>query len=239
MKKLVSFVFLLVCTFHSFAQKQLVVDADAEMRVITGSFDAISVSDAIIVYLSQSDKEEVAVSAKKEKFRNKIKTEVKDNKLKIYYESENGISFKDKKLVVYVSFKSLKKIEASGSSGIIVAGTIKVPDLELALSGSSDFKGTVSLNSLSLDLSGSSDVAINGNATTLVIESSGASDVDGFGLSTEICTASASGASDIHVSVSKELNASATGSSEILYKGEAVIKAMNTSGASTVSRKEG
>ena len=114
---------------------------------------------------------------------------------------------------------------------------INVSSLTLSLSGASDFKGAVKVSNLKMDLSGASDVTIKGIANTVNIESSGASDVSGFDLVTDLCRAKASGASDINITVNKELNASASGSSDITYKGEGVTKDVHTSGSSSVSKK--
>jgi len=88
-----------------------------------------------------------------------------------------------------------------------------------------------------MDLSGASDVTIKGIATTVDIESSGASDVDGYELVTDVCSAKASGASDINITVNKVLNANASGSSDISYKGNAELKEIHTGGSSNVSKK--
>jgi hypothetical protein len=69
------------------------------------------------------------------------------------------------------------------------------------------------------------------------VSSSGASDLKGFELVTDTCNAHASGASDIRITVNKELNVHASGASGIYYKGPAVIREMHSSGASSVSKK--
>ena len=219
------------------AQKQFVVDPNAEIRTVNGSYNKIMVAGGIDLYLSQSDNEALAVSASEEKYIAAIKTTVEDNTLKIYYEGEKNWNNRNKRMRAYVSFKELEKLEASGASDILVAGEIKVPSLLLKLSGASDFKGSVSVNALSMDLSGASDVNINGTASVVNIESSGASDIKGYDLTADVCTAKASGASDVNITVNKELNAHASGASEIYYKGSAVIKDMESSGASKVAKK--
>lgn len=138
----------------------------------------------------------------------------------------------------YVSARSLDKIEASGASDVVLMSPFSGKYLHLVLSGASDFKGEVKLDSLNMDLSGASDVHIKGTATAVVIESSGASDVKGYDLVAETCTASASGASDVNITVNKELNAHASGASDIYYRGDAVIRNIHTSGASNVGKKK-
>jgi hypothetical protein len=218
------------------AQKTVINDPNAEVRNEKG-FHAIKVSHAINLYLTQGDEEAVAVSAKDTKYRDRIHTEVKDGVLKIWYDNEgwkwdNG----NKKLKAYVSVKTLDKLGASGASDVLVDGTITSDRLDIDLSGASDFKGSVKVNELNLDQSGASDITISGTAAKVTIEASGASDVKGYDLVTDNCNAHASGASDIKISVNKELSAHASGASSIYYKGTAVIRDLHSNGASSVGK---
>lgn len=237
MKKVLLLLILFCYTVIAIAQKQIVVDPNVSVRSINKSFNSINISGGIDLYLSQSDKEEIAVSASEEKYKIGIKTVIENNILKIYYDGEKNWSKGNRKLRAYVSFSVLEKLEVSGAVDIIVAGEIKVPSLLLKLSGASDFKGAVSVSNLTIDLSGASDVNIKGSATNVKIETSGASDVKAYDLSTEICTVKASGASDVNITVNKELTAHASGASDIHFKGEAVIKDQHTAGASSLIRK--
>ncbi len=219
------------------AQKEIVNDANAEIREIDKSFNSIKISSGIDLFLSQSDNEAVAVSASENKYKEEIKTVVENNTLKIYYFGSRNWNKDRKNLRVYVSFKNLESIDASAACDIQVAGVIKVPALLINMSGASGFKGAVDVTDLKIDLSGASDVTIKGIAASVRIESSGASDVNGYDLVTDFCTAKVSGASDVNITVNKELNASASGASDISYKGDAVIKDKHTSGASSVGKK--
>ena len=237
MKKIIAFLFIFFAVHVARAQNEIVVDPNASERTVNGNFTAIKISGGIDLYLSQSDNIAIAVSAAEEKFAAGIKTIIEDGTLKIYYDGEKGWKQKDRKLRVYVSFKTLEKINATGACDVVVQGSIAVNSLALQLSGACDFKGMVKVNTLKLDLSGASDVKISGTANTVDIESSGASDVKGYDLVTDICNAKASGASDINITVNKELNANASGASDIYFKGSGMIKDIHTSGASTVERK--
>ena len=237
MKKIIAFLCIFIAVHVAQAQNEIVVDPNASVRTVNGDFNAIKISGGIDLYLSQSDNIAIAVSAAEEKFAAGIKTTIEDGVLKIYYDGDKGWKSKDRKLRVYVSFKTLEKINATGACDVVVQGSIAVNSLALQLSGACDFKGMVKVNTLKLDLSGASDVKISGTANTVDIESSGASDVKGYDLVTDFCNAKASGASDINITVNKELNANASGASDIFYKGSGLIKDMHTSGASTVERK--
>ena len=124
-----------------------------------------------------------------------------------------------------------------GPSNVYVDGVISAGKLSLTLSGASDFKGAIRVGELQLDQNGASDAKITGVVAGLaVIRLSGASDVKGYDLTVESCEASASGASDIRITVNKELKANATGASSVYYKGEGVISESRASGASTIKK---
>ena len=204
------------------AQKTIVHDPNAQVRAVKG-YHGIEVGSAIDLYLSQGDEETVVVSARDEKWRDRIITEVVDGILKIRLQSGH-FSTGNNKLKAYVSFSALDKLSASGASNVYVDGVISAGKLALTLSGASDFKGAIRVGELQLDQNGASDAKITGVVAGLaVIRLSGASDVKGYDLTVESCEASASGASDIRITVNKELKANATGASSVYYKGEGVI----------------
>ncbi|MGZ5135855.1 MAG: GIN domain-containing protein, partial [Flavitalea sp.] len=115
--------------------------------------------------------------------------------------------------------------------------TIKANDLEIKMSGASDFDGAIESSALVVDLAGASDMTVSGITTNLKVEVSGASEFKGYGLQTDNCSARASGASDIKITVNKELNAQASGASGVYYKGNGVIREIKSNGASSVSKK--
>lgn len=234
------FVFIIASCFvlGANAQKDIVIDSNASVRTLSGEFDVIKVSGGIDLYLSQSDNVAIAVSASNENFKEGIKTEIENGTLKIFYKGEISWSKKNRKLRVYVSFKDVKKLEASGASDIIVAGNLNVSTLSIRMSGASGFAGKVKTDVLKLDLSGASEAKISGTAGTLVVEGSGASDVKGYDLVTDICKVNVSGASDVYITVNTELSVKASGASDISYKGNALIKDMHSSGASSIAKKD-
>lgn len=235
MKKL-SVLLLLLLPVAMMAQKQVIKDENAEPRTI-GSFHAIRVSNAIDLFLSQSDEEALAVSAVKPEFRDRIKTVVEEGVLKISYHDDGKWWKGNKKLRVYVSFKTLDKLTATGASDVVVNGTLKADKLTLGMSGASDFKGAIEASSLDVNLSGASDAVISGKVSELKVDANGASDFKGYDLQADNCSVDATGASSIKVTVNKELNARASGASGVHYKGEGVIRDIKTSGASNVSRR--
>jgi hypothetical protein len=238
MKKIFS---LLIAGFAfsiGMAQKTI-NDPNVQVRPASG-FHAIEISGGIDLYLSSGD-EAVAVSAKDIEARDRIKTEVKNGVLKIYFDWKDGLKLAlkgDKKLKAYVSYKTLDGLSASGGSDVHVEGTIRSSELRIDASGGSDFDGRVEISQkLDISASGGSDVNISGSASNVSIHASGGSDFDGYGLATETCDIDASGGSDINITVNKELSAEASGASDISWKGKATVKKAKASGAGSVSQR--
>lgn len=233
------FIAMLFCA--SVAHAQQINDPNAEVRAV-GSFTAVSVGSGIDLFLTPGNDETVVVSASETKFRDRIKTEVKDGKLRIFIDWQNNVQIgwngTKKWLKAYVSFKTLNGISASGGSDVsIVSGTVKNNDLDISLSGGSDFTGNIEVSKLNLNQSGGSDCDLRGTATEAKVSISGGSDLDAYGLSMSNCEVHASGGSDAKVNVSTKLVAHASGGSDVDVKGKCEIT-KTTSGAGSVKKRD-
>lgn len=231
MQKLLTLLLMIGMITTASAQKTI-KDANAQKRNLSG-FHAIEVSGGIDLYLNQGE-EAVAVSAAKDEYRDKIVTEVKDGVLKIWFEWKSNLKFEwsNRKLKAYVSFKNLDALHASGGSDVDVDGSIKTAKLDLKVSGGSDFDGAIESDDLKINASGGSDVKISGKSARLTIDASGGSDFGGYDFAADICNVEASGGSDVHITVNKELSANASGGSDIYYKGNGLIRDLKTGGGS-------
>ena len=232
------YLFLFVITSSgAFAQQTIINDANAQVRSIA-AFSGIKISGGIDVYLSQSDDYSLAVSASEDKFRDNIKTEVRNGVLNVWYDNDHwGKNNGNKKLRVYVSFKTIESIEGSGASDININGTLASNSMLVKLSGASDIKGSVKITNLSMELSGASTVYLNGSADNLKLDASGASDIKNYDLQVNNCVAKLSGASDVRLKISGSITASASGASTLFYEGDPDRKDIATSGASSIGQK--
>lgn len=235
MKKIILLASLFAAT-ATWAQKTI-RDEHAQTRPAK-NFHAIEVSDGIDLYLSQGSTESVAVSASSSDYRDKIQVEVVNGVLKIYYERNKlGWSWGvNRKLRAYVSVKTLDGLSASGGSDVEIDTELNVTDLDIHLSGGSDFKGRVVAQTLSLQASGGSDADISGKADKMEITASGGSDVNGFDMITNYCTVGSSGGSDVTITANKSLTGTASGGSDIHYKGTASSTTSNKSGGSSIKK---
>lgn len=260
MKKNLVLILLFLATLgHS--QKTAIIHDDHVQSRKLGNFSAIKVSSAIDLYLTQSNVDQVAVSAKDDERRNQIVTEVVGGTLIIKMSNQDGwLSWKhwgDTKAKAYVSIKELNALTGSGATTIHLINTIQSPKLKIKLSGASDLKGDLECGLVSFDLSGASDCKGQLMAKSILIDASGASNIELKGsaddISVEVTGASeakmynliakgaivkASGASNANVNVTELIKAQATGASNINYKGNATIKENNASGDSNIRHRE-
>jgi len=260
MKKLL-FAILLLAGFALNAQEKTAViyDENAQVRKVS-SFTAISVSSAIDLFLTQSNKNDVAVSASNDEIRDHIITEVVGGTLIIRLgDKGNWMSWRkwgNYKTKAYVSIKDIDALTASGASNVHLVNTIESPKMRIKLSGASDFrgnlkagvlmyqltgasdyKGEVIANSIDIDGSGASTIELTGSVDDLAIEVSGASDAKLYNLTAKGAILKASGASHVNANVTEILRAKSSGASDINYKGNPNVKESNTSGASNIRHR--
>ena len=239
MKKIQVMLMAILVSAVLFAQKTI-NDPNAEPRNLSG-FHAIKISNAFNVYISQGNEDAVAVSASKAEYKAKIITKVENGVLIIRFDEDKnfwkGWNGDKQKLTAYISIKKIDRLDVSGACDVFFEDGVSSEDLSVRLSGASDLKGKIDAKKLSFDISGASDATISGNAAELSVEASGASDFKGYELVTNYCTAEASGASSVNITVNKELNAKASGASSVRFKGEGLIRDIKTSGSSNVTRK--
>jgi hypothetical protein len=96
----------------------------------------------------------------------------------------------------------------------------------------------VSADNLEIKMSGASKGSFSGNSEMLNVDCSGATDLNAYNLKAVRCNAEVSGASNIDIFVSGELNATASGVSRIRYKGNPAVSNVKKSGVSTISKED-
>jgi hypothetical protein len=236
----------------------VIYDENVEVRKLP-NFTSIRVSNAIELYISQSNKSEVAVSAKSEEYRNRIITEVNGGTLIIRMADNKWWKWgnEDYRVKAYVSVKDLYAITASGATNIKIVNGLSSEKLKINLEGASDLKGDIKAGTLMADLSGASSLKgtlqanalsvkgsgacafeVSGSGDDLILDVSGASSVKMYDYLVKGASVDASGASSVKINVSGILKLHATGASSIDYKGAAAIKDMQSSGASSVRHRD-
>lgn len=203
-----------------------------ETRYIS-SFSTIVISGSLDVYLSQDDEESVTVEAD-ENLLDIIITEVEGNTLRIY-EKKNIRQAESRK--VYVNFREINSLIADGATDVYGRSPIRAETLELGISGASDVTLEIYVDELICRIKGAADAYLSGEVGAMIARVSGSCDLEAGKLVAQVCQIEASGASDAQVHAVESLDAKASGSSDIEYRGNPEILRMEESTAADISSR--
>lgn len=206
------------------------LSAVAQSRnVSVSNFSSIGVSSGIDLYLTQGTNESLTIKGDNDLIKDVV-VEQKGTSINIKY--KDGVNwsrlFKNQTIKVYVNYKTLKSLAASGGSDVYTQNLLKTEALSVAASGGSDLKLNLNCRDLSIATSGGSDVELKGSGENMNATASGGSDIDAFGFTVANARVSSSGGSDVNIYVTKALEANASGGSDVNYKGNAVVKKSNS-----------
>ncbi|NOT52268.1 MAG: DUF2807 domain-containing protein [Chitinophagaceae bacterium] len=237
MKKIVSFFLLIGFVFAASAQK-IVNDANAEKRSVSG-YTGIEVATGIKLYLSEGTTEEVAVSASKTEFRDKIMTKVENGILKIHYESKMGSINKkegNKELKAYVSYKTLDKLTVTTGAEVEIDGILKASSLDITANTGAIVKGEVNITDLEVEQNTGSKITLTGSAEDFSIEGDTGSKFYGEDMSTTSCDIKVSTGARVWITAKKELQVKANTGGAVKYKGDASVREIKTSTGGSVQK---
>lgn len=207
------FLLTVLLFFSIFTQAQWVIkDPVVDVRILDQPFSAIQVEGNLELYLIPNDSAILALSGSNNAVLERIDTRIEGSTLMIA-----GGGTKKQTARVYVGFKNLVSLEASGAVEIIGSLPFVSDSMAIKLSGQVQLKVDLKLRVLHMQLSGASNAVLNGDIQNVHVHCSGASDLKGPDLMVTYCDARAGGASDIEISSVEHLKANATGVSRIMY----------------------
>lgn len=134
---------------------------------------------------------------------------------------------------VNITLPALYGVDFSGAVNAKVSGFTNVSRMDLSLSGASLAQLNMNVENIHFSLSGASQLRLSGEGQLIDGSVSGASILSAFDFNTTTSTLTVSGASHGKVSVSQQLEVSASGASEVLYRGSPQVIAEVT-GSSVV-----
>lgn len=239
-------ILLTLITNLAFAQEQ-------EIRK-TGSYNGISVATGIVAEYIKSDRQEVVVQVEKKSDLQYIKTTVEDGTLKIHIENSRGLkTIRNVKVAIYGN-QGLNTITISSSAvlnihPVVVSNDLKIhvsssgqlnmnvkaKNITASISSSAKYQGKVESNILVLKATSSAKAVLTGTASTGTIQTSSSASADLSGLKTTTATVNASSSAKSLIWVTEELEANASSSARISYKGSPAKRNFNTSSSGKVA----
>ena len=196
---------------------------------IEGTYTELQVENAFDVTVSDTATK-ITVYADQNVMPYVIVEKVGD-KLKIHLKSFNfniGMVLNE---VVLPYNPDLKKVNLSGDSEFHSAYGLEGDEVEVKLSGASDFYCDIDAEEVEIDLSGASTINGNLTATELDLDLSGASNATLTGQVTTL-DIELSGASNAYLHCDGSIKVSLSGASDLHYTGDASTTGSNTSGGS-------
>lgn len=199
------------------------------------TFTGIEAGGAFVIYLTIKDQKSVVVESD-ENLLDAIETKVQGGKLKI---NSSGIR-NATKLNIYVTAPQINYINLSGAAKLETNNALKAEAIEIIASGASEIDVELNADLLTVNASGASDVDLSGNAGQSNITASGASNVKAKELITQSSDVKASGASNVTVNATENVNTETSGASDVRILGEPSIdnKGKGTSTTKTVVVEE-
>lgn len=207
-------------------------------KVTTTNFPAsgvsqLDVSDVFNVYVSFSATEESVQVEANENLHSLIEMSQSGNKLIVGLQKNTSISGAPV-LNVYIKTATLSSVKAEGASSVEFENLLETTRFDVEITGASKVSGSIKVDKLVANLTGASLLDVSGESNSFDIDASGASEMSDFDFVSNSLTANLSGASDIMLTVNEKLNVTATGASNVYYKGNGIIESQNLSDASKI-----
>lgn len=150
----------------------------------------------------------------------KLKTEVKGDHLKIYFDNKwSWTGGKSQQATIDLYFKTVDEISSSAGATIKCSEVITVSSFEADASSGSRIEAKVEAGSVDSDVSSGASIAISGAAKDLNVDVSSGASFRGDGLEAKAVDADVSSGGSIKVWATHSLTADASSGGSIKYKG--------------------
>ncbi len=204
----------------------------SEERAV-GEFDGLKVSCGIDVLMKQGDEISLLLEAD-ENLHDVIRTEVRDNVLRIY--TDQNVR-RAKSMKIYLVYRELNSIRVSSAGDVKGENTMHTGELKIDLSSAGDLELDLVADAVDCDISSSGDARLSGTTDLLKADLSSAGDLYAYDLIARKCIVNCSSAGDARVYGAEEFELRSSSAGSIYYKGEGSIVTANTSSAGSIVRK--
>jgi hypothetical protein len=222
MKKIILTLSGLCIVFSVFAQSR-------ETRNL-GSFNEVSVSEAIKVELvkGSSEKAEIEVSGTDAE---NVLTEVSGDRLKIHMASGN---WKNVTAFVRLTYKNLEEIDVSSAASVSTESTISSERMEMDVSSAAKADLIFDVGQMELDVSSAANFKAEGEVDEIEVDVSSAGSMSAYELECKAAELSVSSAGSIKITVTERIDARASSGGSIRYKGKPEKERISSSSGGSV-----
>jgi hypothetical protein len=209
--------------------------SDHEKNIPVSNVRGVDITIACELYIRQGDEEKLRIEAEKNIF-NRLEIEVRDSIL--YIESDHrDNNFDDWDVEVYLTVKTLRKIDIGGAVKLRTENTLETPKLDLDISGAADIEIEIETEKLLADFSGAVKAELEGRARYVVMDMSGASKVEADDLITDAFYLDFSGFGKADIYSEKVLKVDMSGMGVVKYDGNPDKVEANSSGLGVIKSR--
>jgi len=141
-----------------------------------------------------------------------------------------------KRIIIYVTAKSLNGISISGSGHIFFSGGIAANNFKVRVRGSGQMQGIIDVKTLRGKISGSSNIKLSGKAENSTVKISGSGHFSAGDLVTLNSAVRVSGSGHADINANEKVEAVVHGSAYVGYTGTAKLISASRSGSGTISK---
>lgn len=239
MKKIAIYTLLLVLIISQISCISESIRVSGEVSTISYAFsdyDALEISNDFNAFIKFSDTEEKIEVEANDNLHQHIIIKMINGKLSI--KLKNLINVRGKEVLnLYITTRKIIDFKASGDSNITLENELISPNINIEVTGDSNFAGAITTSNLKILARGDSKVDVYGNADDLNAILQGDSKLDDYDLLVKDLKIKLSGDSTAHLSVSESIDVDASGDSYLYYKGEATIIFERLTGGSRIIKK--
>lgn len=195
-------------------------------------FDRLEISEALDVAVQQGSSFSVQARGDSRNI-NDLEVYKNGNTLRIKFDNNRNRQYTT---YIMITMPVIRGLDFSGAvNGRINGFTEKISRFDLSMSGASTGQLDIEAEEVYALLTGASNLRIYGNGKRIEASVSGASLFTAFDYPVETARLTVTGASHAKINASTQLNVSASGASEVLYRGAPQLEA-DVTGASTLKK---
>lgn len=228
----IALMLLSILTFSSCDTNQRECPASEVRTFSLSGFNQVDAGENFRITLRQGDEFSIRAEGCTNDLED-LKMEIEGNELAISYRKW----YKNRKRMdLDITMPELKGFSFSGAAKATVLSFDETPFIKADLSGAAEATFTGFMEQVDIELSGASDFDLGGAANKMVANLSGSSRLRAYDCAAKIAEVDASGGSKAWVFVEENLKANATGGSNIYYKGNPTTD-IQQSGGGKVERQ--
>jgi hypothetical protein len=179
------------------------------------SFNELSVSEAVKVELVKGNSEKAEVEVSGTDAEN-VLTEVSGDRLKIHMANGN---WRNVNAFVRLTYRNLEEIDVSSAGSVITESPITSDRLEMDVSSAGKANLVFNVGQMEVDISSAGNLSAEGEVEEIEVDVSSAGSMDAYDLECKSADLATSSAGSIKITVTEQLDATASSGGSIRYKG--------------------